>query len=415
MKRKLINIFICCAISISSNAQIDGYKFYAPLDSIKKSGFYNIVLLPTINAHLKTDYSDVRIVNAEGKWVPHALHLPSNEISREVVNWDLKYSVIANNKLNTVLKVNAQNLQLNNIVFGIRNTAAERFCSLSGSDDESNWFVINDSILINPIPTETKTLNTFRINFPLSSYKYYKIVIINSNKDPIEVNGITSVAISDESFFTNNKVIKNPITSIVQKDSGKVTYLKVTQQQAYHFDRISLKISGIKYYVRSLDIFEPVDENNSFANPGRVVQSYIFSNTSNLSFRLPIIKASVFYIHINNEDNLPLKVNEISTSLNERYIKTYLEKGNSYRLLMGNKIAVAPNYDIAKLNIGLKDSAAVLSVKDILAFPQEELKKNENNNKWILWTALIAGLIILLLLTKQMIKELNKKQANDNL
>jgi hypothetical protein len=417
MKRKLINIFIYCIISICCNAQVEGYRFYAALDSIKTSGFYNIVLSPEINAHLKTDYSDVRIVNAVGKWVPHALHVPNNEISRDAVNLELKYSLIENNKTNSIFIINEKFRALNNVELSIRNTAAERYCSLSGSDDSENWFVINDSILINPTPTETKIENTFRLNFPLNNYKFYKLIIVNSNKDPLDINKITSSTIFNEPLYIQNKIIKNPITTIVQKDSGKISYIKVTQQHPYHFDGISLKISGVKYYVRKLDIFVPKDIKHSFSNPGQMVQSFIFSNNSNLSFPLPIINDSIFYIQINNEDNLPLKVNEVTTTINEHFIKTYLEKNDNYRLVMGNQNAALPNYDITKLNITIRDTAIFLHPNNIVALPQQESTENKKttNNKWIIWTALIAGLFILLLLTKKMIKEVDKKTNNDTI
>jgi hypothetical protein len=417
MKRKWINIFVCCTISICCNAQVEGYKFYAALDSIKTSGFYNIVLSPEINAHLKTDYSDVRIVNGAGKWVPHALHVPNNEISRDAVNLELKYSLLENNKTNSIFIINEKYRALNNIELSIRNTAAERYCSLSGSDDSKNWYVINDSILINPTPTEAKSVNTFRVNFPLNNYKFYKLIIVNSNKDPLDINKITSSSVYNEPLFIQNKIIENPNTTIVQKDSGKISYIKVTQQHPCHFDGISLKISAIKYYVRKLDVFVPKDVKHSFSNPGQMVESFIFSNNSNLSFRLPIINDSVFYIIINNEDNLPLKINEVTTTVNEHFIKAYLENGNGYRLIMDNENATLPNYDITKLNITINDTVIFIQPKNIIPFPQQEISKNKKptNNKWIIWAALIIGLAILLLLTKKMIKEVDKKTTNDTI
>jgi hypothetical protein len=416
MKRKLINIFVCCTISICSKAQTEGFKYYAQLDSIKTSEFYNIALTPTLNAHLKTDYSDIRIINLASKWVPHALHAPAYEISGTAANVELKYEQIENNKTNTTLILNAVTA-LKNIEITIRNTAAERYCSLSGSDDNKNWFVINDSILISPIPTETKSINTFEINFPLNNYKYYKLNIKNSNKDPYEINKITSNSLIIESEKIKNKIIKNPTPSIFQKDSGKISYIKVMQQHPYHFDGFYLKLSGVKYYSRNIDFFIPTNTNHSFSNPGKLLQSYTIFNNSNLNFQLPLIKDSVFYLLINNEDNLPLKVNEAGTSLNERFITAYLEKDNQYKLIWGNENATAPIYDIEKLNIKLKDSATYLNINNIEVFPQQTIAdtKNNSNNKWIIWVALVAGLSILLILTKKMIKEVDKKTTDDTI
>jgi hypothetical protein len=417
MKRKWINIFVCCTISICCNAQVEGYKFYAALDSIKASGFYNIVLSPEVNAHLKTDYSDVRVVNGAGKWVPHAMHVPAYEITSHSANWDLKYSVLENNKVNSIFIINGKDRKLNNIELSIRNSSAERYCSISGSDDNLNWFVINDSILINPIPSDTKSKNTFDIDFPLNNYNFYRLVIFNSNKDPYDVDGITSIAKIEDPGVFKSKVLVNPSSVISQKDSNKISYVKITRQRPYHFDGFNIKVSGVKYYSRNADIFIPTNINHSFSNPGKLLQSFTISNNSNLSFRLPIINDSVFYLLVHNEDNLPLQINEVNTTLNEHILKTYLEAGNGYRLIMGNEKAVEPIYDFTKLNFSFRDTATFLTIKNISAFPQQEIKENKKatNNKWIIWAALIIGLAILLLLTKKMIKEVDKKTTNDTI
>ena len=93
INKKLINFLFFFSVSLPTFAQKDGYKFYTNLDSIKKSGFYNIVLSPAINAKLKTDYSDVRIINNANKWVPHVFHSPVNEISRNAIQFNLKFSL----------------------------------------------------------------------------------------------------------------------------------------------------------------------------------------------------------------------------------------------------------------------------------------------------------------------------------
>ncbi len=416
MKRKLINIFICLCISICSNAQIEGYKYFAFIDSIKKSGFYNISLLPEINAHVKTDYSDVRIVNAASKWVPHALNVPAYQITSHSGNWDLKYSVLENNKKNSIFIINGKDRKLNNIELSIRNSSAERYCSLSGSDDNAQWSVINDSILINPTASDNKSENTFNIDFPLNDYNFYRLVIFNSNKDPYDIIGITYIAKMEDPSIFKSKVILNSTPTISQKDSNKISYIKITQQHPYHFDGFNIKVSGVKYYARNADLFIPTNANHSFSKPGKLLHSYILSNNSSLSFSLPLVNDSVFYLLIHNEDNLPLKINEVNTTLNEHILKTYLEAGDSYRLLMDNEKALEPIYDITKLNISLRDSAPFITTKSITEFPKQEIIiVKESNNKWMLWASLIAGLAVLLLLTKKMIKEVDKKTNNDTI
>jgi hypothetical protein len=414
MRKKWINLFVFSLITVCSTAQTKGYKFYSPLDSVKESGFYNIALTPAVNAHLKKDYSDVRIVNNVGRWVPHIFHHPSAEKTNHAAIMDLKFTITENTKVNTVLVIQSLQNVISNIGLVINNTAAERFCALSGSNDSKNWFVINDSILVNPIPDEATTKKIFRINFPTSNYRFFKIIIKNNNKDPFDIKNV----IQESSAIINNenKLIPNPATVILQKDSGKISYLKITQQQPYHFDNISIKISGVKYFYRKVDVYIPFADNHSFANPGQLLQTFTISNNSTLQFKIPISNAKFFYLLINNEDNLPLTVSEVNTTNSYHYITAYLEKGDSYKLILDNPVAVTPNYDLTNLNKTIPDSAAFLTAGKVMAFKQNEITAAPaKNNKWLLWAALIAALFILLLFTQKMIKEVNKRKQDDTI
>ncbi|NOT92436.1 hypothetical protein [Ferruginibacter sp.] len=416
MRKKWISLLLFCVITVCCNAQTVGYKFYSQLDTVKKSGFYNIELPPALTAHLKTDYSDLRIVNDSGKWVPHVLHFPTSEVVNDAINFDLKYTQPENNKVNTsLIIVNSKNV-ISNIGLVINNTLAERFCTLSGSNDSKNWFVINDSILIDPKPAATGTANTFFIAFPPSNYRFFKIVIKNNNKDPFEIRRIvqSSTAVLPVSYQT--KSFQNPPVAIVQKDSGKISYIKISQQQPYHFDNISLNLSGVKYFSREADLYIPVGNNHSFSNPGQLLHSFIISNNSTLQFKVPFSNATIFYLIINNEDNLPLKVEEVNTTVNPHYITSYLEKDNNYKLILGNELATFPIYDLSNIYTKISDSISLLSAGNATAFKENSITvKPVKNNKWILWSAIFAVLFILLLFTIKMVKEVDKRKQDDSL
>ncbi len=413
MKRKWINVFIFCAISICCKAQIEGYNYYTKLDSIKESGMYKILLSPVINGHLKIDYSDVRIINASHKWVPHVLSAGTIG-EKNTAKIILPFSKIENAKTNSIYNIQFIGNKLQNISLNIRNTTAARYCTLSGSDTEKDWFVIQDSVLVNPTPSTIDGSNIFTLNFHTSTYKFYKLVILNGNKDPYEINEIATYDMAKKTEIVKNETTNNPATIFTQKDSGKISYIKVSQLNAFHFDEIKLAINGSKYFERRMEIFGPTGINHSITNPGKLVQSFVFSNSSAFNFKLPLINAIDFYILIYNEDNLPLKITEVETAYNNRYIKTYLEKGNSYRLIMDNEKAEQPNYDIATLNTD--EIERVLGINSIEEFPRQKIIiAKEANNKWIVWTVLAAGLLLLLLLTKKLIKEVDKKTKNDTI
>jgi hypothetical protein len=416
MRKKWISFLCFVTAAVCCNAQTAGYKFYARLDSVKTSGFYNIAITPELSAHLKTDYSDLRIVNDSGKWVPHVLHYPATEKSDLALYMDLRIVKKETTGSFTTLVIAAGQHITSNLVLNIRNTTAERFCTLSGSDDDKDWFVINDSILINPASEAKNTTNSFRIDFPPSNYSFFKIVIDNKNKDPFDIKDVMNSTSASSMLIDKPKLLLNPPTIIEQKDSGKISYLKVTQQQSYHFNNISLKLSGVKYFSRKVDLYIPDDANHSVSNPGQLFQSFTISNNSTLEFKLPVTNAPIFYLKINNEDNLPLKVAEVNTSIDNRYITSYLEKGNKYRLIMENASATEPNYDLTSINIKFSDSTPLLSFKNIIAFKEKPtVASPQKNNSWILWVSLIAVLFVLLLFTQKMVKEVNKRKEHDSI
>lgn len=411
INKKLINFLFFFSVSLPTFAQKDGYKFYTNLDSIKKSGFYNIVLSPAINAKLKTDYSDVRIINNANKWVPHVFHSPVNEISRNAIQFNLKFSLQESNKTKTTIIINATK-PINNIELLIKNTSVQKFCTLSGSNDNNNWFIISDSILLNPIPSEKSTVSNLKINFVESNYSNFKLVIYNRNKDPYNVLAILQNA-TTIGFFSNfiDSSWRNPVTTLVQKDSGKFSYIKINQQKTFHFNEINIKAEGIKYYNRNVDLYISDNKTNSFTIPGRFIQSFSIANNSKLELKLPTQNAPTFYLTIHNEDNPALQINEVNTILSYRYITAYLEKDNDYKLIMGNEQATLPNYDITKDYPNVKDSVTVVNTGKIFAYKNiEEIKTDSfTNSKWIIWAAIIFTLLILLFLTKSMITEVNKE------
>lgn len=399
-------------ITLSCAAQTDGYKFYSKLDSVKTSGFYNIELTPEITAHLKTDYSDLRIINNAGKWVPHVLHATTDEYSNAPLIIASKFSITENSDIATTLIIVGNRKMASSIDLLITNTAAERFCTLSGSSNKQNWFVINDSIVLNPTPSLNGTENISTIDFPPTNYPFYKIVIHNKNKDPFNIRGVFEHTVAAEITNPLYKLNENPVATIQQKDSGKISYIKITQQLPYHFDNISLQFSGVKYYDRKIDLYVPDADNSSFASPGQLLKSFTVSNNSTLQFNIPLTKASVFYLLINNEDNLPLTVNSVKAACSNHYITTYLENGSNYRLIIDNADADIPNYDLSKLNSKIPGSISFLQFGKITAFAEIKPKViTAKNNKWILWVAIGVALLILLFFTYKMLKEVDKRKT----
>jgi len=412
MKKKWLSVFLFGLIAVCGKAQTEGYYYHAKIDSVKTSGFYQIDLGPALNAHIKTDFSDIRIVNDAGKWIPHVLDGsvgPFGYIGTPV-NIPVEFETTTSSPATTEMILKGNDAFIAAFDINVKNTSATRVAKLSGSDNKQNWFVIVDSLLLLPEIAEKPGETRFHIDFPACNYKYYKLVIDNKANDPVNFMGITTPIYvkGGERMF----LAENPKTAVFQKDSGKISYIRVSQEADYHVNQLGMKVLGAKYYYRRLEVYLPADNSHSFSTLGTLLQSFYFSNNSSLDFVLPRVNPKVFYLLIYNEDNPPLKVEAVSTKSNTRSLTAYLEKGVRYELIMDNPSAIMPDYDLSKLNNIIPDSVQLLNTENIIPFERKEtILSKEKNNKWILWVAIAIAIIILLFFTQRMLKEVDKRKS----
>ena len=410
MKRKQYSLLLplvftaCCA-----TAQTSGYHYKAVINPVKESGLYNILLTPAITAHLKIDYSDLRIVNSAGKWVPHLLRTINSEKAADAVLWTLPFSKKENSSNNTELII-TNDSSISNFILKMKNTAAERYGTLTGSDDAKNWFVINDSILINPSKMDDENEAGFNVYFPQTNYRYYKIIINNKGKSPFNILGVQTAAPANDTTLPKSFV--NPAVRIFQQNSGKYSYVRITQSAAFHFDEIQLKITGVKYFYRNVGLYIPSSANHSFRNPGQLQQSFIISNNSTLQYKIPTVNAAVFYLVVSNEDNLPLKIEAVKTFNSYLFATAYLEKENKYELILDNTAATAPLYDLQQLDIGAAASLPEATIGNIVAISQPVVNGKKKDDNWMVWLAIAAASLVLSFFTFKLVRDMNKERES---
>ncbi len=401
--------FLCLLIGYSfCNAQTEGYQYYSRLDSVPATGFYNIVLKPFVTARLKADYSDVRIVDEAGKWVPHLLRFTDRDITAHKVNFDVDFEVSKNNSDSTVVVAHTGPSTLNNLGLTTRNTAAVRYASLSGSDDKLQWFTINDSIVISPTAGKGLT-QVFDFYFPPANYQYYKINIVNKGSDPYSIENVITRQVTGPDQALKQMIV-NPVASIQQKDSARFSYIRVTQAMPFHFTEIGLQLRGQSFFYRKAVLYIAVAEAGGFQNMGHPVATFTLSNNSTLRFNTGLQNANVFFIVIDNEDNPPLSIDTVSTYLPYRFISAHLEAGRSYRLFMGNKNAKAPEYDLPAIDSLVPYINPTLNAEAIIATESATAAAGKNKfGTGFMWVAIFAALMLLLFFTRHILQEVNKK------
>ena len=241
---------------------------------------------------------------------------------------------------------------------------------------------------------------------------FYQITILPALAARLQP-GLEDIRIADTAGRQVPYIVKTdtiytllPMPRLLHKDSGdKYSYVFLRFDDAYFIDRIELQVSGVKFYKRNLEAY------TGSTGSAQVAGQCTLRPDKPAVFDIGV-KTDHLLLKIQNDDNPPLHISLLAALQRNKCLFTYLEKGKQYYLLFGDASANAPVYDLQyfKDSIGspvtvLGYGRAVINKPDKQPAPAPPSK----NNRALVWVALGAASVILLLLTAKMSREINKR------
>ena len=398
MRQKRYSSFICLLVACCC-AGAQNFTEKANLQTITGSGFYSIPVTPELSSYATVNYSDLRIADDKNRFVPYIII--SNRPSFITHNYSrlpiIKNELTDSGHSRLIIK-NGRHEKISSLALLIRNAAVNRYATISGSDDQHNWFSILENINLEDRGGLDTDKYVQTINFPPSSYRFFKIIINNRNNNPLNI--IEAGRYIDSEYRMENNYVVNPSPVFVQKDSSdNNTYINVHQNAAYHIEKISLQIESQGFFERDAEII----------NRSGIASFKI--RTGNIpGLKLPAFNDTNWSIKIYNGDNPPLKINFISLQQQPRNIVAYLQAAKNYHLLMHDSTATKPVYDLQKFEDSIPSNPPQL---DIVSFETIKpasavISKMTLSSTW-LWTLIIVVLITLGFVTYRLTKEMSKK------
>ncbi len=390
------------ALCNATQAQ-SGFKYTARLQQANQSGFYHIELLPEVTAKLQPTFNDLRVVDATGKQVPYMLQAQASFQVREA---SIQLPVISNRKeadnQTHVVAKNTLNSSVNNLLLSLKNADATRTITISGSDDLRQWYVIRENLTSNKWYADTADTFSRLLTFTKSNYKFFKIIIQGKELLPLNIVGV-SIPVSELPETPGYVRISSP--SISQKDSSDgYSYVTLRFDDSHLINRLSVDVSGAKFFKRNLYI---IDKNEIYNEHAPYSLSSNEPSVYDISF-----KTNNILLKIQNNDNHALKLTHADAYQIKRFLITWLEKGDGYKLVFGDSLIPAPLYDIAFFKDSIKVQPTVLSHGNIEKnnVGTQHLGKQETSGKIWIWISIGAVLLVLLFSTFRMMKEISKNQ-----
>jgi hypothetical protein len=399
MMQRIQSKWICIFLTFfCGTLRAQTFHYRADLDTVRQSGFYAFAITPELSSMLKTDFSDLRIMDKTCNPVPW---LAASQIPMLRPDLMKALDIVQNTTKDsgqTVLIVRMDPQQkTDGFYIRFRNAAVSRTINLSGSHDGIKWYSIIENISLERRFIQDRDSFLENISFPLSSYTFYRVIIYNGKNDPLDILSVQK-RVSRNSPVVHT-LVENPPVSFIRKDSNKISWISIENPHRFHISHLGILVKAPRYFKRQVDI-----RANDF-----LVGNFTISSDSLFHLNLPRLNDSVITIQIYNEDNPPLDISFITTAQDPEQIIAWLDSGKSYQLEMMSTDAQPPRYDLVNFKDSIPENIKQIGVSNIVYTPALRIvaplvlfKKG-----W-LWVILALVLIVLALFTIRLTKEVGK-------
>ncbi len=379
------------------------FQYKADLPRIDSTYFYEIFLPPRVTSKLNYKFSDIRIYDLRGKEIPY---IRDTEENRFKTARRRKLRIIQNEhklakKYTVVMVHNPDRNNLANFVFIIKNTDAQIWVNISGSNDLKNWQILKNNVRYQKDFSDSATAQLVINDLPETNFEYYRIIFFDFNRQPI-------VILNAYTFLVEKKVVQYvevPRPKFFQDDTTEPqkTIVKISFKDPQYIDKIVFKIESPEYYLRKAEL-----TTRDTASGKKIRLKYYFGNQkdfylcsdSSNELLLSRYYAKDLYLVVYNDNNEPLKFSDIRAYQVKEHIIARLEKGKKYVLKFGNQNVPAPIYDLKYFINKIPRNRPEITVGKIIKLSNP---KTEGKRLYIrpiyLWIALIVVFIIMIIIS----------------
>lgn len=398
-KMKHIFQILIFLIHTCAYGQMEDYTYTRELKGVSEQ-WHKITLPDAMYADIQTHWNDIRIfgITSKGDTIeaPYLHRELTETVSKEEVNFELINQSRSDKGYYFTFKLPVKK-PINQIQLDFKNRNFDWQVSLEGSQNQSEWFTILDKYRILSIKNELTDYQFTKLQFPDAKYTYFRVFVKSDKQADLKKAGI-SLQKTIEGKYNNHTIQKMDIVNdkktkqtIIDLDLGQplpVSYLGIDIKNDYDYYRPM----AIKYL---RDSFK-TDKGWRY-NYGDIT-SGIFNSLTDNSFNLSTNKTlQKLQIIIYNQDNEPLKIDEISVRGNVSELTARFTEPATYYLTYGNPKARKPKYDITRFTDKIPESLTELQLGAVRKSIKKEAPSTEPlfENKLWLWAVMLLIIMVL--------------------
>ena len=407
-----LNKFLVILFAV--NGLLAQHKTTAKIETVKENGLHKIILPTEIRSFSQEELGDFRILDAKVNQMPYYI-LQGN--SEETTSSFSEFKILSKTgipKSKTILIFENPKTSIDEIVLSITNSDIIKPYSISGSNDQKEWFgLVNNSKLIG-LENSQDTSVYKTIPLPLSSYRFLKIELNDKKTLPINVLKIgfftnkTSCPNVEEIFAKNTRILQIPVE--------KKTRIYINFNHPQIVNQIGFTITSPNLFQRIAQIY--VNKKRAMNQKGAIFPEILTnfelnSNTKN-SFAIPQLFEKEFVIEIENRDNQPLTLAKIQFFQNQIAVIADLKANEKYTIQTGNPNLHSPEYDLENFKNSINSNLPEAKIYDIKHISRKENQAKDKSfwqQSWFMWLCIGLGGLAIAFFTTSLVKDMQNNSS----
>ncbi len=403
----LVFLFSVSLLADSSSLQTVGYK----LNKVEK-GWNRLELddellmnMSSINTYIKVNLIDstndtleVPYIIESSKKLDSTVRIPVEIINKTTKDGRKYYTLIADS---TQI---ISNLEFS---FTSRNNLGK--ASLEGSNNQTDWFMISDSLLLGERQNSHQKISSKTIYDLQTLYKFYRLSLDESKS---ELKSVTYEKIYRTTPNYKKLHVKH-LKYRTDKDKNRTIYrFSLNGRLPIHY--INLDIQNKFDYNRTVNLFALVDSTETDKGTKhnyKLIETFQLNSldSTNYAFSYPEHYQHYKIVILNGNDP-PLKIGRLAAYRHEYILKArFDDEGDSFiRIAYTGSF---PYYDIDKFKDRIPSEMNEMQIgkKIEVEITKQEVKPLVTNKLW-LWLILVIAIFVIGFFSLKMLKEEKKKE-----
>lgn len=389
-------------------------NYTGKLQPVVTDGLTKIVVEPELRSALQNNWDYFRILDSKGNEVPYALYTGTISDSGSVVK-DLKILSKSSipNVSTSIIIANESRIKFDLLTLTIANTEVVKTYSISGSDDQNQWYGLLNNETVDGLYSSTATEVKRDFRFPLNNYKFLRIDFVDKKSLPIQVLS-ASVTVNLDAQDLALVELKDFQQTISQNKSEKTTIIDLQFKNKQVIDGLKFSISEPQFYRRNAVVVVNRTrlKNRKQENYREPVASFQLNSKTQNQFRINEIFEKNITIEIENQDSSPLVIDEIKFFQESVGLISELKAGEKYTIVVDSALS-EPKYDLSYLDDIIQTQFSETQITNLEKYNSKNKEKTEDlfwKTPLFMWVCIGFALVVIAYFSKGLLKDLGSNQ-----